>query len=248
FGSLRPVGFDQGSEDDVNLVGEDGGGGTARARQDSSDLVGCADREVPHDALVGDPARGEGQHQTDRDHPRGQRGNADAAATCDEAEGEECDVERQQDRQCGKQRTVAAEQAPERGLSGGACGAIDGAQARGNADADPFERLLAGGRVPSAASQTGYGSSASSALPGQARPVGAGYQSPGGSPSASRSRSRRRTALSRPERIVSASGGSGRSRRPTTLASGWRTRKQRLCAGSERISESSWAVRPKPSQ
>ena len=44
------------------------------------------------------------------------------------------------------------------------------------------------------------------------------------------------------------SGAPDKSSRTTTLASGWRTRKARLCAGSERISASSCAVRPKPSQ
>ena len=39
-----------------------------------------------------------------------------------------------------------------------------------------------------------------------------------------------------------------RSSRTTTEASGWRTRKQRLCAGKVRIRSSSCAVRPKPSQ
>src|SRR5690606_15725437 len=171
------------------------------------------------------------------------------AAAEDQREGEERDVEREQDLEREQQGAVGPEQPPEGSLRGRGRGAVDRAQRGGDPAADALEGLLADGEVHSAASHPAKSSpSPSPRTPGHARPVSAGYHSAGSSPTASRSRSSRRTALSRPERIVSTSGAPLRSSRTTTLASGWRTRKQRLCAGRLLISASSCSVRLNPSQ
>ena len=80
-----------------------------------------------------------------------------------------------------------------------------------------------------------------------ARRSAAGYQCAGSSPTLARIASSRRTVAlaARQDRSAPRACPTGRAA-PRRCASGWRIRKQRLCAGSVRISSSSCAVRPKP--
>ena len=96
----------------------------------------------------------------------------------------------------------------------------------------------------SAASSAMMSPSASS--PGQREPVSAGYQCGGLVADARASRRAGAPSLSRPDRIVSTSGMPDRSSRTTTLCVGLADQEARLCAGKQRISSSSCAVRPKP--
>src|SRR5690606_7355720 len=114
-------------------------------------------------------------HQPDRHHPGRQRIDADTRTPGEKLESEETDIERQQDRQRGDQRTPGSEQPPESSLRRTKRNAIDAGQRRGNAAADLFHRALADGGIHSAASHTAI-SSSSPATPGQARPTRAGYQ------------------------------------------------------------------------
>ena len=107
-----------GVEDLVEPIREDRGSRSAGANDDARDLVRRPDREIPDDALVGDPRGRKGQRQAEGECARRQHRQAELGPAGEQVDREQADIERQNQGQCRPQNAVDPEQAREGCLGG----------------------------------------------------------------------------------------------------------------------------------
>ena len=93
------AGFLHRQEHDIDLLREEIGGRAPCPAENPGKVIGSGNREVPHHALICEPAGGEGQHQPQRHHARDEAAHADIGASGQQREREQHDEQRQDERE-----------------------------------------------------------------------------------------------------------------------------------------------------